>query len=82
MNDYSYSRKRTGEWIRAFRVVAGYSQQSFADAAGIRRATISDIEHGKVAPSIETLCKLSSVLGVSVGDLVIVDEEGYDDIPL
>jgi transcriptional regulator with XRE-family HTH domain len=36
---------------------------------GLSSNTISLIEHGQVAPTIETLCKIAHALGVSAGSL-------------
>lgn len=58
------SRKGFGQVLRQAREATGASQESFADAIGMDRTTISLLERGKQSPTIETLWKLSSELDV------------------
>lgn len=46
----------------------GLSQQGLADASGVNKATINQIERGRRSPNVETLEKLSDALGVGVAD--------------
>jgi DNA-binding XRE family transcriptional regulator len=45
------------------------SQQRLADASGVNKATINQIERGRRSPNVETLEKLAAALGVEVGEL-------------
>jgi transcriptional regulator with XRE-family HTH domain len=45
------------------------SQQRLADASGVNKATINQIERGRRSPNVETLEKLATALGVEMGDL-------------
>ncbi len=45
--------------IRKFRVKKGFSQEQLAELMGISRATISKIENGKFAISIDYLSKFA-----------------------
>ena len=58
-----------GQVIRQLRKQAGFSQEAFADHAGIHRTYMSSIELGKVQVSIAIAEKLARALKISVGDL-------------
>jgi transcriptional regulator with XRE-family HTH domain len=45
------------------------SQQGLADASGVNKATINQIERGRRSPNVETLEKITAALGVELGDL-------------
>lgn len=53
----------TGKKIKELRIEKGLSQQSLAENCGISRSNLNRIENGKGEASIETLLKLSKVLG-------------------
>ncbi len=46
----------------------GLSQQGLADASGVNKATINQIERGRRSPNVETLEKLAAALSVEVAD--------------
>ncbi len=46
----------------------GLSQQGLADASGVNKATINQIERGRRSPNLETLEKLAGALAVEMGD--------------
>jgi transcriptional regulator with XRE-family HTH domain len=46
----------------------GLSQQGLADASGVNKATINQIERGRRSPNLETLEKLAGALAVEVAD--------------
>jgi transcriptional regulator with XRE-family HTH domain len=46
----------------------GLSQQGLADASGVNKATINQIERGRRSPNVETLEKLAEALSVEVAD--------------
>lgn len=54
-----------GQRLRETRIKAGYSQSVLEEISGIPKARLSRYENGHVAPSIQTLERLASALGVS-----------------
>src|SRR5215210_9369638 len=46
----------------------GLSQQALADASGVNKATINQIERGRRSPNLETLEKLAGALAVELAD--------------
>jgi transcriptional regulator with XRE-family HTH domain len=46
----------------------GLSQQGLADASGVNKATINQIERGRRSPNARTLEKLAAALGVEMGE--------------
>lgn len=57
--------------VRELREARGWSQSELADRAGVRRATVSDIETEKTrGVDFDVLERLASALGVDAGYLV------------
>lgn len=56
--------------MRVYREYRGLTQAALADASGVNRVQIADIEAGRKSGSIETVKKLAGALGVAVDDLV------------
>jgi HTH-type transcriptional regulator/antitoxin HipB len=65
---YEYARRRheIGEVIRRIRKERGLTQTKLAQLADLTQATISRIEAGGVDPELDTLDRLSEVLGVEL----------------
>lgn len=63
-------RQRLGSNIRRLRQAKGWSQEEFADRAGIHRTYVSDIERGRRNPTVTVLERLASPLGVTAGKLL------------
>lgn len=59
-------KKQLGQRIRAIRKKKGYTQEKLAELINIEPPSLSYIETGKFAPSVETLQKLSEVLRVDI----------------
>jgi transcriptional regulator with XRE-family HTH domain len=57
---------RIGHQVRALRVAAGSSGGELATKSGVSRSMLSRIERGLVSPSVETLDRIASGLGVPV----------------
>ena len=62
--------KNFGQRLREARVKAGLSQSELEEISGIPKARLSRYENGHVAPSIQTLERLSSALAVSEASLL------------
>lgn len=56
--------------LAAWRRAAGLTQEALALRAGLRAATISDIEGGRIDPRLSTLKALAGALELSVGDII------------
>ena len=63
-------RQRLGRNVRRLREEKGWSQEDYADRAGIHRTYVSDIERGRRNPTVEIVEKLARPLGVSAGGLL------------
>jgi transcriptional regulator with XRE-family HTH domain len=59
-----------GAAIRAARLAAGLSITALAEQCGVSQPYLSQLEHGKGSPSINTLYKIANALGVSPQDLL------------
>lgn len=46
------------------------SQTELAEAAGVRRALVSDIERSVANPTLESLSRIAKALGVEPADLL------------
>jgi len=63
-------RQLLGEAIRAERKRASFSQETLAEKADLSTVFISRVERGKESPSMDSLVKIATALGVRVRDLV------------
>lgn len=63
-------RHRLAQNIRRLRQAKGWSQEDYADRAGIHRTYVSDIERGRRNPTITVVERLAEPLGVSAGRLL------------
>ena len=63
-------RARLARNIRALRGEKGWSQEDYADRAGIHRTYVSDIERARRNPTISVIEKLAAPFGVAAGDLL------------
>lgn len=57
-----------GARLKMMRVAASLSQRQLAERAGVPHAQISNVENNRVSPSISTLRKILSGLGVGMAD--------------
>jgi transcriptional regulator with XRE-family HTH domain len=58
--------KRFGVTIRRLRLLAGLSQEAFAERCGLHRTYVGSIERGEKTVTIETANKLAEALGLSL----------------
>ena len=56
--------------IRVFRQYRGLTQQALADAAGVSKTTICEMETGRKNGSVKTLARIARALDVDIDDLV------------
>ena len=63
-------RKRLGSNLKRLRLEKGWSQEEFADRAGIHRTYVSDIERAARNPTITVVQKLAKPLLVSASTLL------------
>jgi ribosome-binding protein aMBF1 (putative translation factor) len=63
-------RERLAKNLRLLRQEKGWSQEAFADEAGLHRTYISDLERGARNPTITVVDKLATALGVTPGRLL------------
>lgn len=61
--------------IKLARMIAGYSQSELAEMLGVTCGSVSQWETGKTHPSVRKLKKLSKILGVSVEDILSLEEK-------
>lgn len=61
---------RLGAAVRTLRRLRELTVQDLAEAVGVDKAHISRIERGQKTPSIATMARLASALGVSIGHLM------------
>lgn len=58
-----------------YRKKLGIQQQELADIVGARRETIGKLENGKYNPSLKLAMDISKVLGTTVEELFIFEDE-------
>lgn len=68
--DFVIDRSRFSKTVRRLRQSANLSQTELADQIGVSQKTVSKWENGEVAPRLDRLSPLASVLGVSVSDML------------
>lgn len=59
-------RHAVGQRIKTFRLRRGMTQQDLADAAGITKANVCNIEAGKYSVGLDILNKIANALGVKI----------------
>lgn len=69
------------EELKRLRTERGWSQQKLADASGVNKATINQVEQGKRSPSIQTLESLARAMGAEVGDFFPKAQASLLDFP-
>ncbi len=62
--------QRLARNLRLLRQEKGWSQEVFAEEAGLHRTYISDLERGARNPTITVVDKLAVALGVAPGRLL------------
>ncbi len=62
-------RSRFGARVRQLRTERGWSQEAFADRAGLHRTYVGSIERGEQNISLANIERVAATLGVSLADL-------------
>jgi transcriptional regulator with XRE-family HTH domain len=65
--------EQIGRRVRQHRTARGWTLDELADRSGVSRRMVISIEHGEGNPSIATLLRISSALGVGLPFLVDVE---------
>lgn len=63
-------RGMLGEELRRIREKAGITQEELSFRAGVDRSYISQLEHDKKSPTVDTLFRICDALGASTAQLV------------
>lgn len=63
-----------GHRIKIFREKKGLTQEQLAEALGISNSTMVRWENTNMTPNVKELIKICRILGVSVGDIAIMDD--------
>ena len=69
------------ENIKFLRKRKGYTQETFAEAVGIKRSLIGSYEEGRAEPNLLTLKKIVEILAVTVDNIISIDLSQLDDLP-
>ena len=64
------SGKKLGENLKRIRLAKKMSQGDLSKSLGVDRAYISNIENGRMNPTLSTLEKIAGALGISSSDLL------------
>jgi transcriptional regulator with XRE-family HTH domain len=64
-------RKRFGVRVRQLRTDRGWSQEAFADRAGLHRTYVGSVERGEQNLSLVNIEKLAAALEVSLAELFV-----------
>lgn len=67
---------KVGKRIRYFRTARGLSQEKLALEAGINPTFLGHLERGLKSPTVDTLAKITSALGITLSELMCFDEDG------
>jgi transcriptional regulator with XRE-family HTH domain len=68
-------RRLVGRNFAKLRQQKGFTQERFAEVAGVTQQYVSGLERGRRNPTVVTLYHLASALGVSHVELVMPDDE-------
>ena len=84
MQNRNMEKAKVNDNIKFLRKKFGYTQETFADAIGIKRSLVGAYEEGRADPRLNNLLKMSEVFNVSVDTLIskevsqLPDEELHD----
>jgi len=61
---------KLGKNLKRLRTEKGFTQADIAKAIGVTCPYLSNIENGKVNPTLSTLTKLANAVGIKVDELL------------
>jgi len=64
-------QKQIGARVRQLRMAKGISQEAFADACGLHRTHMSLLERGRVNITLNTLRRITMVLGIEPAEFFV-----------
>lgn len=67
--------------LTKLRKTRGLSKNELSVRTGLARSFITDLEHGRTTPSVESLGKLAFALGISAGEILKRAEKQIGTIP-
>lgn len=67
----AYIQRLLARNVREHRLLKSWTQYDLADETRLRQALISEIEAGKANPTLLSLHKIASALGVQVAELML-----------
>lgn len=62
-------RNKLGKRVRTLRKQRGWSQEEFADKAGLHRTYIGSVERGEQNVSIDNIERIAKTLGITIEGL-------------
>ncbi|WP_225125950.1 MULTISPECIES: helix-turn-helix domain-containing protein [unclassified Bradyrhizobium] len=66
-------RAALGQKVRHLRRSLKLTQADLADEAGIRRASVIDVERGQANPTLDTIVRIAAALRVEPSELLVLD---------
>lgn len=66
----SNEAKKLGDNLKRIRTEKGFSQTDIAKSLGVSRGFVSNIENGKRNPTLSTITRLASAVGVTTDELL------------
>lgn len=70
MQDSFTVRKKIGDRIRLLRKERGWSQFQLSQKSGLGRVYTGSLERGKSAIGIDSMCKITAALGITLSELL------------
>ena len=67
-----------GEKLKKIRTEKKFSLQNLAEKTGLSRSFLSQVERNKTSPSLSSLIKITSSLGINIGDLFLKEKDVGD----
>jgi transcriptional regulator with XRE-family HTH domain len=67
-------RDQIAKRIRLLRRQRGWSQERLADLSGLHRAYVGTLERAAKSPTVDTLAKIASALGITIRELIDCDD--------